>query len=920
MGPMGSVWLGLRSDVRLRWRALVGLALLLGLAGATVLTAAAGARRTDTAYPRLLRWAGAAQVLLYPTGRVTPGLTAALRRLPQVASMSTASVYQMVIPVPRGLPQTAINAFASPDGTLGVSGDRVKIMQGRMFGPGARGEVVIDPQLAGLEHLRPGGTLRLLGVPNNPGTGTPEIGRAVPLVFRVSAIAVFDTQIVPATTTNGAPTALFSPPFARSGPAAAFQFGQQFGVRLRPGASMAGFLRGAAGLTRRYPGTGTLLPVSLADEVTATSRAIRPEAVALAAFAGLAALIALAVIGQLLSRQLILDAGEYPILRVLGMTRARLALLSLARMAVVTVAGGVIAVAVAVAASPLMPIGAARLAEPDPGTEVNLAVLGAGLAVIALLPLALLAPAAWRAAARAPGAPGVAEPELAARASRLGTVLGRAGSVTGALGARMAFEPGHGRTAVPVRSALVGTTVAVAALVAALVFGSSLITLVSTPHRYGQNSDQELDLGFGGFPAAPGARVLAAEPAITRWAGGNYGPVTVNGMTVAAIGLDPARGRGFLTILAGRAPSAPGEIALGTQTLRTLGRRLGQTLLVAANGTSRITRIVGVAVFAAFSRGGFAGTDLGNGAVVPASVLSVRSSPSQSTACYTSATCYNFFLIRYRPGTDLAASAARLTAAVHAAGCPAGPMSCSVVTDQRPSDIRDYTGIRDTPLALGAVVALLALGTLAHMLLTSVYRRRRDLAVLKTLGLSRAQLLRVVAWAASSLAAVALLVGLPLGAAAGRWAWVLFAGSVGVSGQASVPVPWLLLTIPAALVLAGAHVSLADSLGRTGARLNPDGSLCDCLIVAGWYRAGEKRVRLAGRCATAASGAAGICRKAGGRRGRRGGPSGCWRERRSAPGCPTPRPGSAVLRGRPSSSWRVRRPVAPWADRRAGSC
>ena len=43
--------------MRRRWRALVSLALLLGLAGGVVLTAAAGARRTDTAYPRLLTWA-----------------------------------------------------------------------------------------------------------------------------------------------------------------------------------------------------------------------------------------------------------------------------------------------------------------------------------------------------------------------------------------------------------------------------------------------------------------------------------------------------------------------------------------------------------------------------------------------------------------------------------------------------------------------------------------------------------------------------------------------------------------------------------------------------------------------------------------------------------------------------------------------
>lgn len=92
-----------------------------------------------------------------------------------------------------------------------------------------------------------------------------------------------------------------------------------------------------------------------------------------------------------------------------------------------------------------------------------------------------------------------------------------------------------------------------------------------------------------------------------------------------------------------------------------------------------------------------------------------------------------------------------------------------MITDQRPSDIKNYTGVRDTPLALGAVVALLAAGTLAHVLLTSVHRRRRDLAILKALGLSRSQLLRVLAWEASALAAVALLIGLPLGAVAGRW-------------------------------------------------------------------------------------------------------------------------------------------------------
>ncbi|HEX7266511.1 MAG TPA: FtsX-like permease family protein [Streptosporangiaceae bacterium] len=157
-------------------------------------------------------------------------------------------------------------------------------------------------------------------------------------------------------------------------------------------------------------------------------------------------------------------------------------------------------------------------------------------------------------------------------------------------------------------------------------------------------------------------------------------------------------------------------------------------------------------------------------------------------------------MIRYKPGTDLHAAAARLTNAVTAAGC--APLACSVTSDQRPGDIQSYAGVRDTPLVLGAVLALLAAGTLAHVLLTGVRRRRRDLAVLKTLGLTRSQLLKLVSWQASALATVALLAGLPLGVLAGRWSWALFAETAGVTGQADIPLPLVLLTIPAALLLA----------------------------------------------------------------------------------------------------------------------
>ena len=139
-------------------------------------------------------------------------------------------------------------------------------------------------------------------------------------------------------------------------------------------------------------------------------------------------------------------------------------------------------------------------------------------------------------------------------------------------------------------------------------------------------------------------------------------------------------------------------------------------------------------------------------------------------------------------------------------------------SDQRPGDIRNYAAIRDTPLALGAVLALLAVGTLAHVLLTGLRRRRRELAVLKTLGLVRSQLLRVAAWQATALAAAALVIGLPLGVLAGRWAWAVFAGSAGVSGVADVPAPLVLLAVPATLALANL---IAAGPGWNAARGRP---------------------------------------------------------------------------------------------------
>jgi ABC-type lipoprotein release transport system permease subunit len=86
-------------------------------------------------------------------------------------------------------------------------------------------------------------------------------------------------------------------------------------------------------------------------------------------------------------------------------------------------------------------------------------------------------------------------------------------------------------------------------------------------------------------------------------------------------------------------------------------------------------------------------------------------------------------------------------------------------------------------------VAVVALGTVTHALVTSVRRRRRDLAILKALGFLRSQVAATIAWQATTFAVIALGLGIPLGLAAGRWAWRLTASQLGVASVGVVPLP-----------------------------------------------------------------------------------------------------------------------------------
>jgi ABC-type antimicrobial peptide transport system permease subunit len=811
-------WSVLRAEWRARRGAWLALALVVGLAGGVVLTAAAGAQRTGTAFTRLLQASHAADVAVVANG-TGEGYDQALARLPGVTGEARdlgGEVGNLSLVLPDGARVPSPGVEVSVDGGFGTSVDRFKVLAGRMFRPGRADEVVIDPQLAGY-GLRPGSTLRLIMAPTGAG-GTPVYGRAAQLRLRVAGVVVFGNQIVPVSPGDHFPELALTPAFYRSHQGRLFPVGDDEAlVRLRPGANLAAFARRAAELARRYPRTQGVQVINLADQQAKVEQAIRPQADALALFAALASLAVLVVIGQLLGRQLIAGAGDYPVLSALGAGRRQLFWLAMLRAGVVCAAGACVAVVAAVAASALMPIGPARLAEPDPGVQVNLGVLGLGLVAIAILPVLVIAPAAWHAAG-AGGRRGSGQPEPAAR-SRLAAVLaGLGGAPTAAMGARMAFEPGRGRSAVPVRSALTGTAVAVAAVVAALVFGASLARLVDTPRLYGQNWTLGLSLGFGSVPASGPrgvAPVLAGVPGVAAYAGGNWGPISVDGQQVAAVGIRPLHRSVFLTLLDGVPPASRSQIVLGARTLLRLGKQVGGFVSVqpAPGARPARMRIVGEAIFPSFGVGIGTPTGLGDGAAVFAPLIP----PDTAGGC--SRDCYDFYLIRFRPGTprtDISALGSRFISALTAAGCPAG--TCQALTAAQPAAISNYSRVRATPMVLGGLLALLAVALIAQALLATIRRRRRDFAVVKTLGFRRWQVSAAVAWQATALTAAALLAGLPLGVAGGRWAWALFAGSVGVGSGATVPLSAVLLTIPVALLVANV---IAAGPGWAAAQIKP---------------------------------------------------------------------------------------------------
>src|SRR5262249_53354296 len=124
----------------------------------------------------------------------------------------------------------------------------------------------------------------------------------------------------------------------------------------------------------------------------------------------------------------------------------------------------------------------------------------------------------------------------------------------------------------------------------------------------------------------------------------------------------------------------------------------------------------------------------------------------------------------------------------------------------------------NVPLVLASLFALVALATLIHVLITSVRRRRKDLAILRTLGFKKRQIASAVAWQSVVLACLALVIGIPAGGLIGRLGWSLFATNLGV---VSIPVIAWVPVVVAIPVTIGVAVLISIGPALAARRTKP---------------------------------------------------------------------------------------------------
>jgi ABC-type lipoprotein release transport system permease subunit len=739
----------LRAALRQGWPATLVLALIVALASGAVLTLAVGARRTAHAPDAYTAAVGGD-----PDGIVTqPG---GRSRAVEIASMP-----QVKASAPVTFLFSAVDDPAHPDAADAVAfaGSRsltARLIDGRLPHPDQPHEFVATRQFAKEHGIDVGGHVDVV----TWSVAQAEQGQgfvAEPGGPRIDATLVGVIQAPDSSEDRNTfmvfPASLLDSDIA---------VGQTLvTVDLQPSVTAAQF---RAALDALPGGSGLQLttePLISSD----IRRAVDGQAQGTWIIAVVAALAALVALGQLLTRHVRLSEAERAPLMSMGFSDQQCTLDSLLRAAVPAVVGVVLGIAVAIGASGQFPAGFVRNVDPAPGVHVDAVALAAGALLFLVSLVAWIAVALHR--------PSSARTQ---RSGHLAEVVARsAPSPAAATGTRFALTPSP-RNIASSTGTFVALGILVAGLAAATTFSSSLSRLVVQPARFGSN--YAFGLGeLSGRTADDLRAALGAEPDLSDLMILTGAKVRTGDASLGVVGVEHLRGSLAPRVLEGRLPQAPDELALGRLTAHDLHLDRGDRLTLTGPAGAHDYHIVGLAVVPTL-----ADIDgVGAGAVATAEGLRlVQPTPDSTVAAFN---------LRAGVSVDVAQHIAS------SLGDIAGP-------ENIPASIVNIARLRRIPGVLAVLLGALAVLTLVHTLITSIARRRRDLAVLRALGADGRWITSAIHWQATALTVGPLVVGLPVGVLLGATVFRAFVDHIGAVPDPAMPLLILALIALVLLVLA----------------------------------------------------------------------------------------------------------------------
>ncbi|MEO7369727.1 MAG: ABC transporter permease [Ilumatobacteraceae bacterium] len=741
------LWVG-RHRVRL-----VVTAVLIGVASGLVMGIAAGARRTASAPDRYTRSAGGDPDLLITqlSGRPLNDLVA---QLPGVTSaQALVFVPSFLVSPLDGSLLLEPNSFAGHDDTVGE-----RVVVGRFSDPARPNEFTVNRPLASFLAERFG-----TRVGDDFQVASYDQSQVAANFTTVDkpAVARFTATLVGVTES---PTEFDDPSQQVVFPGSFLAAHPDVGVvQTRIAVHVAAGVdpHDVMNAVHQLPNGADAYAMPSRVVSDSARRAVRFQVTALWLVCALSAIAAAVVIVQLVSRTVRVSGDERQALLALGWRRSDLAVERSIEGGIAAALAAPTATIVAYLLTKLFPLGVLRSFEPDRGARIDWLVTALGVvggAAVVMTTAAIVGNHHTRRATARGIVAGFAD-TAATRGARMPLSVGARFASTDAGGRRSWFS-------------LLAGVVGVAGLVGATLVGLSVTRIVERPDRWGVNYDALFGNPFVDT-AADIVTPILDNPDVLAVTGANIGSVTINGSDTATIGFDSAKGHLLPTVLNGRDPRTVGEIGLGAEVARRLHVNVDDAVQVAGDsGEPRKLTVVGIVVTPGSA---------GNGAAMTFDAYHELNSRATQ----------NLALVDFRPG-----SPADVADAVAAANfTPPG----ALIT---PTSVRALERVTAAPFLLAAVLTLLLVVACAYLLTTSVRARQRDLAILRSLGADSGQLRAVVHWQASLVAAMVLIVAVPLGIIVARTVVALLTDALGITPGADVPALVVAAVIGTALIVA----------------------------------------------------------------------------------------------------------------------